>query len=120
MLHKRPLSADGGASEAKRSSRLLLDRHSPSHSDQAPEEDEEEVRQQHKREAEEEDEEMEASDMRMTSVDHGVDEEESRLRDTKRNIKLLSNSRGGGGGGHEDRPRSAQHHSLESGKYLFT
>lgn len=102
MLHKRPLSADGGAaaaSEAKRSTRLMMDRsmrlRSPSSMEQ-------------RRHDEDEAESETASDLRMATTDNDG-EEESRLRDSKRNIKLLHNS-----SRDDDRPRSAQH--LESGE----
>lgn len=129
MLHKRPLSADGAGvgvgggagSEAKRSPRLLMmtgdrdrdrDRmrlHSPlEHCDE--EDDEEELLLQ----------EEEASDMRMaTTTDEDAEEERERLRDSKRNIKLLHNV---SIGRHEEelqqqhRPRSHQQH-LESGEW---
>lgn len=125
MLQKRPLSADGGASEAKRSPRMLMmsagssDRtrlHSPPpHSVDHREEGRDERREEMDAEEEEDEEERdeEGSDMR-NAMDE-MDAEEERLRDTKRNIKLLANS----GRGEEDqrqRPRSRQHHHLESGK----
>lgn len=118
MLHtKRPLSADGagagGASEAKRSPRLLMDRtrqHPHSLSSNLEREERHQRREAEAMEAEQEDE-QEASDMRMATPDAGEDGEEGRLRDSKRNIKLLHNSR------EEDRPRSAQHQqNLENGK----
>lgn len=125
MLQKRPLSADGGASEAKRSPRMLMmsssDRtrlHSPPvHSvDHRMEEGREDRREEMDAEGDDEEEgEDEGSDMR-NAMDE-MEAEEERLRDTKRNIKLLANS--GGGRGEEDqrqRPRSRQHHHLESGK----
>lgn len=122
MLQKRPLSADGagrdgGASEAKRSPRLMMDRmaaataaaaaattrlRSPVNLAEHEEEDDDEDG-------------MEASDMRMATTDEDA-EDESRLRDSKRNIKLLHNS----SSRDEDRPRSAQHpHNLDSGEDSF-
>lgn len=102
MLNKRPLSADGGAaaSEAKRSTRLMMDRTMRLRSPTSLE--------QQRREEEDEDEMETASDMRMATTDEDG-EEEGKLRDSKRNIKLLHNS-----SRDEDRPRSSQH--LESGE----
>lgn len=117
MLHKRPLSADGGASEAKRSPRLVdrMRLHSPSSHDG------------HRGRDEDEDEMEGASDMRMTATDEDRDredeEERERLRDTKRNIKLLHHARREQEEEHSsrdrDRPRSTQsqqQQNLESGE----
>lgn len=115
MLQKRPSSADGGATEAKRSPKMFVrssghgardrdrdrDRHRSPPASEHTEEDE----------ADEEvpcDGDEDGSDLRME--DGEGEEQTERHRDSKRSIKLLpNNSR------EEDRPRS-RHQHLESGK----
>lgn len=107
MLHKRPSSADcGSASEAKRSPRTPIGDRSRQLSPLLREKDD------LAEEGVDNDEEMEANPMTVEEVAA----EEERLRDTKRNIKLLMQN--SNRGDEEHRPRS-RHHHLESGAHYL-